>query len=112
VRNSFAAQIARLTESGAFAGANANPSRNTAILPEVVGPLVGKDPVAKLNVAARQTSSAVKNNFRNSILTIALNSADVVPAFSQIRRVRQAQSLTEAPRGVWFGGQGTAAERA
>ena len=99
----MAAQIARFTESGALAGANATPSRKTALLPEVVGPLVGNDPAAKLNDVAPQSSSAVKNNFRNSILTMTSIQRLLCLRFLKFAAPGKHNLLTQAPPGVWFG---------
>ena len=46
--------MARLTESGAFTGANANPLWRRASFPEVVGPEEGNN-FAKLDCAAKPT---------------------------------------------------------
>ena len=102
----MAAQIARFTESGALAGANATPSRKTALLPEVTGPLVGNDPAAKLNDAAPQSSNAVKNNFRNSILTMISIQRLVCLRFLKFAAPGKHNLLTQAAPGVWFRGRG------
>src|ERR1700730_5355012 len=59
--------MARLTESGAFTGARANPPRSRASFPGVVGPEEGKE-LAKLTWAARRIAPQ-RIGFRKGILT-------------------------------------------
>ena len=61
--------MARFTETGAFAGANARPLRNRAELPGVVGPEEGKE-LARLVDTAADSTMEHRNNFRIAILTI------------------------------------------
>jgi hypothetical protein len=60
--------MARLTESGAFTGANASAPRSRASLPGVVGPDEGNES-AKLNGVVAARSAAPKINFRMEIFT-------------------------------------------
>src|SRR2546421_8307374 len=76
--------MARLTETGAFSGAHARPSRRSAAFPGVVGPDKGNVPPAKLIETVLIISAVVTNNFRTPILTITSNSAFDVPAVFQI----------------------------
>ena len=61
--------MARLTETGAFTGANARPLRKSAAFPGVVGPDEGKE-LAGLNDDATIKTAAPMNNFRIAILTV------------------------------------------
>jgi len=60
--------MARLTESGAFAGARANPPRSRASFPGVVGPEEGNER-AKLACAVKTKIAAKRTGFRTGILT-------------------------------------------
>jgi hypothetical protein len=77
--------MARFTETGAFAGAEATPLRKSAALPGVVGPDEGKELAGLTDAAASKTAAPI-NNFRTAILTVTSVSAGSVPAgcFSKI----------------------------
>ena len=91
----MAAQMTRLTDSGAFTGASASLPRKRAELPGVVGPVAG-NVVAKLDDDRAPMTIAPMNILRTAILTITSIWRLVCLRFSKIWCDRQAQFLSQS----------------
>src|SRR5436190_20526261 len=103
--------MARFTEVGAFDGASARPSRNSAAFPGVVGPDKGKEPAAPrlIDIAAIRMI-ALRHNFRNAILKFILVCAS--GSFSKIGTTDKHNLLGQPPQGARFRGRGDGEGRA